>query len=85
MRYDPSMSDIQSALTVAIRVRLARRNMTQGGLAEAVGLSPASLSARLTGRVPFDTAEVEVIAKALGLDDAFELFDLARTESRAAA
>lgn len=80
MRYRHHMSDIQTATAAAVRVRLTRLGMTQDTLAQRIEMSPGSLSARLTGRVPLDTRDFDVIAKALDLTDAFALLDLAREE-----
>lgn len=80
MQYSRPMSDIQTATAAAIKVRLTRLGVTQESLAQQIGMSPASMSARLTGRVPFDTREFDTIAKALGLSDGFALIELARTE-----
>ncbi len=67
-------------MAAAIRVRLTRLDMTQEALAQRIGMAPASLSARLSGRTLLDTGDFDAIAKALGLDDAFALVDLARDE-----
>ena len=84
MPYTRPMNEIQGAVTAAIRVQLARRGMTQAVLAEKVGMNPASLSARLTGRVLLDTRDMQLIAAAFGLD-IFELLDLARAEAAPAS
>ncbi len=80
MQYSHPMSDIQTATAAAVKVRLTRLGITQEALAQKVGMSPASLSARLTGRVPLDTRDMDVLAKGLDLTDAFALIELARSE-----
>ena len=80
MQYSNPMSDIQTATAAAVKVRLTRLGITQEALAQKVGMSPASLSARLTGRVPLDTRDMDVLAKGLDLADAFALIELARSE-----
>ncbi len=85
MRYRQAMSDIQTATAAAVKVRLTRLGITQEALALRVGMSPASLSARLTGRVPMDTRDMDVLAKGLDLADAFALIELAREERVEAA
>lgn len=80
------MSELQTAMASAIKVRLTRLGMTQETLAGRVGMSPQSLSARLTGRTLFDTGDLDRFATALNLDNGFDLIDLARVEHvRAAA
>lgn len=81
MQYSQRMSDIQTAITGAVKVRLTRLGITQETLAQRIDMSPASLSARLTGRVLLDTRDIDVIAKGLDLTDAFSLIELAREES----
>ena len=80
MQYSHAMSDIQTATAAAVKVRLTRLGITQEALAQRVGMSPASLSSRLTGRVPLDTRDMDMIAKGLDLADAFALIELARDE-----
>ena len=80
MRYRHPMSDIQTATAAAIKVALVRLGLTQAALAQRLEMGEAALSARLTGRVPFDTRELDAVAAALGLEDAFALVDLARAE-----
>lgn len=82
MQYSRPMSDIQSATAAAVKVRLTRLGITQEALAQRIGMSAASLSARLTGRVPLDTRDIDVIARGLDLGDAFALIELARDERR---
>ena len=41
--------------------------MTQGGLAVALGLSPAAVSRRLNGNVEFSVSELEAVAHLVGL------------------
>ena len=85
MRYSEAMTTFQTAVAGAIRVQLTRLGMSQSGLASAIQMHPASLSARLSGRTPIDVAEIDAIATALGLADAFELINLAAAEVAAAA
>ena len=80
MRYSHPMSDIQTATAAAVKVRLTRLGITQEVLAQRVGMSPAALSSRLTGRTAMDTRDLDVLAKGLDLTDAFALIDLARAE-----
>lgn len=80
MRYSHVMSDIQTAIEAAIKVTLARSGRSQASLAREIGMSPAWISNRLTGRQPFDTRDLDTVARGLGLADAFDLIRLARAE-----
>ncbi|WP_425481694.1 helix-turn-helix domain-containing protein [Kocuria coralli] len=53
-------------LTLNIRERLVRREMSQRDLALAIHLAPTALSARLRGDREFRFCELEAIAEALG-------------------
>lgn len=46
---------------------MARRRISGTKLAEAIGKSQAYVSRRLTGDTPFDTDDLEVIARTLGV------------------
>lgn len=46
---------------------LARRKMSAAELARRAGQKPAALSRRMTGEIPFDLDELQVIAKELGV------------------
>lgn len=60
------MTNTPSAATGAnVRAEMARRGVSQGSLAEQVGLSQPSLSKRLSGVVAFDINELVAIADAL--------------------
>jgi transcriptional regulator with XRE-family HTH domain len=50
-----------------IRAEIARRKISQTTLAEHLGLSQTSVSARLSGRTAFDVNEVHAIAVFLGV------------------
>lgn len=51
----------------AVRVEIARKRIPQGTLAEALKLSQATVSRRLSGRAPFELDEIPVVAGLLGL------------------
>lgn len=53
--------------TVAANVRaeIARQRITQRTLASALGMSPAAMSDRLSGKTPIDVNELEAIARFL--------------------
>lgn len=50
-----------------VRAEMARRGRKQSSLAVALGLSTASISDRLTGKVPIDVNELHAIALFLGV------------------
>lgn len=64
-----------------IRAELARRNMSQAALAEAIGKTEMYVSMRISGRsarrVVLDIADLELIAGALGLPASHFLADAA--------
>ena len=64
-----SLSDVQTqdAIAAEIRAELGRQDRRKGDLAEALGMSPASLSKRLSGDVPFTTTEIACCAIFLGV------------------
>lgn len=57
----------QKQLTLQIRSRLALADKSMGDLGEALGLSRASVSARMNGHRDFTFTELEVVADFLGL------------------
>jgi transcriptional regulator with XRE-family HTH domain len=50
-----------------VRAEMARQQVNQQTIAEALKRSRQHLSRRLTGEIPFDVAELEIIAQALGV------------------
>ena len=78
------MSDIQTAISRAVAVQLARTGKTQVSLAEQIGLKPASFSNRMVGRVLWDTDNIARLAEAFDLEE-FEFIRLAESEVRIAA
>jgi len=62
------MSTSPAVLTGAnIRAEMARRKVSQTTIANHLGLSQTSVSARLAGRVTFDINEIHAIAALLGV------------------
>lgn len=57
-----------------LRAALAQRGMTQGKLAELVGISPNSLSRKLNGKRQFTLGEVEAISRVLELQNPATVF-----------
>jgi cyanate lyase len=56
---------LQGRVAAEVRAELARKRMTQGALADALGRSDAYVTRRLTGETAFDLTEVEKIAEIL--------------------
>lgn len=50
-----------------VRAEMARRNVRQGVVAKALGMSQPSVSARLSGAIPLDVDELRIIADLLGV------------------
>ena len=72
------MHKASAKLTTTIRVELARRNLNQTDLGDALGLSAISVSRRMNGHIDWTVTEVERVAEFLGLPFV-ELFDVATT------
>ena len=54
-------------LALAIRSRMALREMRQADLADAIDMGPSALSARMNGGREFTFSDLEAIAAALGV------------------
>jgi len=67
-------TDTRQAIAAEVRAALARKQIKQSDLAEAVGMSQAALSERLRGHRAFNTDQLADIAGVLGLD----LYELLR-------
>lgn len=75
----PSTADL---LRRTISIELTRRGMSQRDLATAVSKSDTWISNRLTGAVPLDVPDLDLIARGMGMT-AFDLVDSAKRESAA--
>lgn len=58
---------LNRSIASEIRAMLARREITQGAFARQCGWSIAFFSRRMNGEVPFNTDEIERIAKELDI------------------
>lgn len=70
MRNSESSEDITdggSVVATAIRVGLARKNTTQGALAEHLKLSQPAIHRRMTGKVPWRIDELGQVASFLNV------------------
>jgi transcriptional regulator with XRE-family HTH domain len=71
------MQTASRTLSATIRAELARRDLKQRDLAEALGMTTASISRRLSGKAgDWTVSEVESVARFLGVPFV-ELFDVA--------
>lgn len=68
MLLDMSHTDTRQALAAEIRAAIARVGRKQNAIADATGISPASLSRKLRGETAFYAEEVVAIADAIGVD-----------------
>lgn len=59
-----TLADVAAA---EVRAEMGRQRITGAALAKSLGVSDMYLSRRLTGTVPFDLAEIERVAAALGV------------------
>lgn len=75
-------TDIEKITSANIRAELARAQVTQIALAEYLGISQASVSAKLKGKTPWSLAEVGAVALALEVDPA-ELITPTRVKQNA--
>lgn len=74
-------STTQQAVAQAVRVQRVRAGIaSDADLARRAGLAPSALSKRLTGDIRMDLNDVDLLARALGLVDGFDLMDIARIE-----
>lgn len=51
----------------ALRVKMLQQGLTQSALADAAGISRATLSARLNGSQPWLSSEMDRVGKVLGI------------------
>jgi transcriptional regulator with XRE-family HTH domain len=55
-----------------LKGKIAEAGFSQRSLAEALGMSKNTLNAKVNGKVPFNTVEIEQICKVLGIHDVTE-------------
>lgn len=63
----PKEQTLAASTAREIRAEMGRQGVTQEVLADRLGCTQRLLSRRLTAEVPIDTAELDRIAKALGV------------------
>lgn len=59
---------LNAQVAAEIRAELARANITYADFAPRVGLTASSFSRRMTGEIPWNTDELEIVAKELGIE-----------------
>lgn len=67
-----------------VRAAIGRANLTQSAVSAKTGISGATLSRKLSGKVAFDVEELNLIAQALGLVT-YELMPRTRPAAQPAA
>lgn len=60
--------NITEEVATAIRVEMARKRISAAAVAEALGLSQAAVSRRLSGEVIIDVNELSAVARLVGLE-----------------
>lgn len=79
------MSDMTAAISTAIKVQATREGVALTSIADAAGLGRTAFFERLSNKRGWSTDTLEKVASALHLKSAWDLFDLAATESRLAS
>lgn len=71
------MSDDDQAIATNVRVELARRNIKQKAVAQAIGMPQQSFSSRCIGSSKFSAAELLLVAAAIDcpVEDLFRTDD----------
>lgn len=68
MRVNETVSEgFPKAVASEVRVEMARQQISQSALAERLGWTQQRVSRRISGATPFDVAELEAVAGALGV------------------
>lgn len=68
-KYATSDKEVSSVNANMIRGKIAEAGLTQGKLAQMVGMSMNSMSRKLAGKRDFKLEEVQSICAALNIDD----------------
>ena len=67
MRSKPHPSELATGVASEVRAEMARQRLSQGAVADRMGVSQAAISRRIVGQVPFDLVDLAKIADVLGL------------------
>jgi transcriptional regulator with XRE-family HTH domain len=65
---EPEVQTFSFAVAEVIRLRLFQQRIAQRRLADLLGLSPAQVSQRFSGRTPFRLDEINLAAGLIGVD-----------------
>ena len=63
----PMTSPFPERVRANVRAEVARAGLSQTDLAEGLHTTQQAISRRMSGKVPFDVAEIEAIAEFLGI------------------
>ena len=74
------MSDMNEAISTAVKVQAAREGISLSKVFESIGMSRTSFWERLGGKRPWDTDDFDKLASALNLESAWSLIDIAKNE-----
>lgn len=80
MLNEPNLS-LNEAISRAVKIQAARTGTTLKRVRERAGYAPTTFQDRYKGRRPWNTNDVDRLAKALGLPDGFALYAVARGEA----
>ncbi len=80
MLNDPNIT-LDEAISLAVKIQAARIGSTLKQVRERAGYAPTTFQDRYKGRRPWNTNDVDRLAKALGLPDGFALYAAARGEA----
>jgi transcriptional regulator with XRE-family HTH domain len=59
-----------------LKAAIVREGLTQGEFAQKIGISPNTLTSRLSGTVPFNVDEVDKACEVLNLNDYEEICNI---------
>lgn len=76
------MLSFQQSLSLAVKTQMARENLTNKEMKRRLGWPPSSprLANLLSNKTKWNSDELEPVAKALNLDDEWQLIDQAKQE-----
>lgn len=67
MRANDTATPFEKGVASEVRAEMARQQVSQQALADKLGWTQPKVSRRISGAVPFDVAELNAIATALGV------------------
>ncbi|WP_137655859.1 hypothetical protein [Bifidobacterium moukalabense] len=75
------MASFQDAITNAVKTQAARKDVSNGDIAGALGISRQMLWRYLNHEAAWNSDQFPPLAKVLGLESEWALFDLAKQEA----